>query len=215
MSNHISQHSRIQRLTLATIASCIVLAGCSYSPPRWQHEIESGIPLPGTVFAAIAVKSESRRWPQGFVAQFPDGGSTIVVEQRASIYIVDTVTRSQKLIATLQPGRQIRSGFAVGMMGWSTDGSDCYAELFGQSGTTSDTPVVRQLFRIAVSGKSPAEEISSVPDNIVSPKNGEFDAKRRLGIWATDVSIQTWTPEGAPTTVLLRLDPISGQLKPQ
>lgn len=215
MSNHISQHSRIQRLRLAAIALSISLAGCSYSPPRWQHEIESGIPLPGTVIAAVAVKSVSMRWPQGFVAQFPDGGSTIVVEQRASIYLVNTEARSQKLIATLQPGREIRSGFGVRMLGWSTDGSDCFAELFGHSGTTSDTPVVHQAFRVAIGGKSPAEEISSVPENMASPKNGEFDAKRRLAIWATDVSIQTWTPEGAPTTVLFRLDPVSGQLKSQ
>jgi hypothetical protein len=206
---------RIQRLTLATIAFCITLGGCSYSAPRWQHEIESGIPLPGTVTAAVAVKSESLRWPQGFVAQFPDGGRAIVVEQRASIYLVNTGVSSQKLIATLQPGRQIRSGFGVRMLGWSTDGSDCFAELFGHSGTTSDTPVVHQVFRIAVAGENPAAEISSLPGDIVAPKNGEFDAKRRLLIWATDVSIQTWTPEGAPTTVLFRLDPVSGQLKPQ
>jgi hypothetical protein len=63
----------------------VLLAGCSYSVPRWQHRIESGIPLPGSTLAIIAVKSESLRWPEGFIAQFSDGGSVKVVAQRASI----------------------------------------------------------------------------------------------------------------------------------
>src|SRR3989442_7534112 len=93
------------------IALCVALAGCSYSAPRWQHQIESGIPLPGSGLAAIAVKSESLRWPEARIAQFPDGGSAKVVERRASIYIVDTENRTQRLIGTILPALEIRSGF--------------------------------------------------------------------------------------------------------
>jgi hypothetical protein len=208
--NHLAMPIKYIAITL-----CLALTGCYYSAPRWQHQIESGIPLPNTALAAIAVKSESLRWPEGFIAQFPDGGSAKVVERRASIYIVDTATRSQKLIGTLFPAPDIRSGFSVRMLGWSTDGSECYAEIFGHSGATSDTPIARQIYRIDVSGQISPSEIPSPPDRMVSPKNGEFDAKRRLHIWATDVSIQTWTPDGAPTAVLFTLDPTSGQLKTQ
>jgi hypothetical protein len=194
---------------------CLALAACSYSAPRWQHRIESGIPLPRSTVAAIAVKSESLRWPEGFLAQFPDGGSAKIVERRANIYIVDTEMRSQKLIGTIHPSPDIRSGFGVRMLGWSVDGSECYVEIFGHSGTTSDTLEARHLYRLGAAGQSGPNEIPSTPDNIVSPKNGEFDAKRQLHIWATDVSLQTWTPEGAPTAVLFTLDPASGDLKKQ
>jgi hypothetical protein len=195
------------------LAVCVTLAGCSYSAPRWQHQIESGIPLPGSTLAAVAVKSESLRWPQGFIAQFPDGGSAKVVERKASIYTVDTESRAQKLIGTIAPGPEIRSGFDVRLLGWSPDGSECYAELFGHTGATSDTPVTRELFQIAVNGESGPKEIPSSPERMLAPKNGEFDAKRQLHIWATDVSIQVWTPEGAPATVLFTLDPATGELK--
>ena len=197
------------------IALCVALAGCSYSAPRWQHQIESGIPLPGSTLAAIAVKSESLRWPEGFIAQFPDGGSAKVVERRASIYVVDTESRTQRLIGTLTPGPAIRSGFDVRLLGWSPDGSECYAEIFGHTGATSDTPVARQVFRVSLAGEIGPREIPSSPETMVSPKNGEFDAKRRLHTWPTDISLQIWTPGGAPTTVLFTLDPISGQLKKQ
>jgi hypothetical protein len=168
--------------------------------------------LPGSTLAAIAVKSESLRWPEGFIAQFPDGGSAKVVEQRASIYIVDVETRSLRLVGTILPPSEIRSGFSVRMLGWSIDGSSCYAELFGHSGLTSDTPVARRSYQLDATGQIGPREISSLPVNMVSPKNGEFDAKRRLHIWATDVSIQTWTPEAAPTALLFTLDSVSGQL---
>ncbi len=191
---------------------CFALTGCSYSAPRWQHQIESGIPLPHSTVAAIAVKSEALRWPEGFIAQFPDGGSAKTVERRASIYIVDTESRAQKLVGTIHPAPGIRSGFSVRMLGWSIDGSECYAEIFGHSGATSDTPFARHVYRIDATGQTPPSEISSPPDSMVSPKNGEFDAKRRLHIWATSVSVQTWTPEGAPTAVLFTLDRASGQL---
>jgi hypothetical protein len=197
------------------IALCVALAGCTYSAPRWQHQIESGIPLPGSALAAIAVKSESLRWPEGFIAQFPDGGSAKVVERRASIYIVDTETSSQRLIGTIRPAPEIRTGFGVRLLGWSTDGSECYVEVFGHSGVTSDTPVARQVYRLGATGQTGPREIPSPPDTMVSPRNGEFDTKRRLHIWATDVSVQTWTPEGAPTALLFTLDPVSGQLKKQ
>jgi hypothetical protein len=195
------------------IALCVALAGCSYSAPRWQHQIESGIPLPGSGLAAIAVKSESLRWPEGRIAQFPDGGSAKVVERRTSIYIVDTENRTQRLIGTILPAPEIRSGFGVRILGWSTDGSECYVELFGHSGGTSDTPVVRQVYRVGATDPIGPSAIASLPDTMLSPKNGEFDSRRRLHIWATDVSVQTWTPEGAPTTLLFTLDPVSGQLK--
>lgn len=197
------------------IALCLALASCTYSEPRWQHQIESGIPLPGGTLAAIAVKSESLRWPEGFLAQFPDGGSAKVVERRASIYLIDTDTRSQRLVGTIRPAPEIRSGFGVRLLGWSTDSSECYVEVFGRSGTTSDTPVARRVYRIDAAGLIGPKEISSLPNTIVSPRNGEFDAKRRLHIWATDVSLQTWRPEGAPTAVLFTLDPVSGELKKQ
>jgi hypothetical protein len=197
------------------ISLCLALTGCSYSAPRWQHRIESGIPLPNSTLAVIAVKSESLRWPEGFIAQFPDGGSAKVVDRRASFYIIDTETHSQKLIGTLLPAPDIRSGFSVRMLGWSTDGSECYAEIFGHSGATSDAPIARHLYRIDATGETGPREIPSPPDNMISPKNGEFDTKRRLHIWATDVSLQTWTPDGAPTVVLFTLDPSSGQLKTQ
>ena len=192
---------------------CLELAGCTYSAPRWQHQIESGIPLPGGALAAIAVKSESLRWPEGFLAQFPDGGSAKVVERRASIYLIDTEKRSQRLIGTIRPAPEVRSGFGIRLLGWSTSGSECYLEVFGHSGVTSDTPVVRWLYRIDAAGVIAPDEIPSIPGNVVSPKNGEFDAKRRLHIWATDVSLQTWTPEGAPTARLFTLDPVSGELR--
>src|SRR5206468_1195053 len=111
------------------IALCVALAGCSYSAPRWQHQIESGIPLPG-------------------------------------------------------------SGFGVRILGWSTDGSECYVELFGHSGGTSDTPVVRQVYRVGATDPIGPIAIASLPDTMLSPKNGEFDSRRRLHIWATDVSVQ-------------------------
>jgi hypothetical protein len=197
------------------IGFCLALAGCTYSAPRWQHQIESGIPLPGSALAAIAVKSESLRWPEGFIAQFPDGGSAKVVARRASIYLIDTEARTQKLIATIVPPPDIRSGFGVRLLGWSTDGLECYGEVFGHSGDTSDTPVTRQVYRMDASGVIGPREIASLPGTSVSPKNGEFDAKRQLHIWATDVSLQTWTPGGAPTAVLFTLDPVSGELKKQ
>jgi hypothetical protein len=194
------------------ICFSIALAGCSYSAPRWQHRIDSGIPLPGTTLAAIAVKSESLRWPEGFIAQFPDGGSAKVVERRASIYLIDTEGRTNRLVGTLVPGPEIHSEFNVRLLGWSPDGAQCYAQLFGHRGATSDTPDARQLFRIGVSSNIGVQQISSPPETMVSPKNGEFDAKRQLHIWPTDISLQIWTPGGAPTKVLFTLDPTSGQL---
>jgi hypothetical protein len=208
--------SKLKRVSgRIAISLFAALVSCSYSAPRWQHQIESGIPLPGSTLAAVAVKSESLRWPEGFIAQFPDGGAAKVVEQRASIYLIDTEMHTQKLIGAIAPGPEIRSGFDVRLLGWSPEGSECYAELFGHAGVTSDTPVTHQIFRISVSGEIGPKEISPPPGNMVSPKNGEFDAKRRLHIWATDVSLQTWTPDGAPTIVLFTLDPISGQLQKQ
>jgi hypothetical protein len=201
------------RLPLAAVALCVSLVGCTYSAPRWQHQIESGIPLPGSTLAAIAVRSESLRWPEGFIVQFPDGGSAKVVERRASIYVVDTESRTQTFVGTLVPNAKIRSGFDVRLLGWSPEGSECYAELFGHTGVTSDTPVVHQLFRVSVTGKVAPQEIPSAPEKMLAPKNGEFDAKRQLHIWATDVSLQVWAPGGAPTTVLFILDSASGQLK--
>lgn len=195
------------------IALSIGITGCAYSAPRWQHQIESGIPLPGSTLAAVAVKSESLRWPEGFIAQFPDGGSAKVVERRASIYVIDTEHSTQRLIGTLVPMPEIRSGFDVRLLGWSPDGSECFAELFGHIGDTSNTPVARQLFQIGVTNEVGPKEIPLSPETMISPKNGEFDAKRRLHIWPTDVSLQVWTAGGAPTTVLFTLDPTSGQLK--
>jgi hypothetical protein len=208
--NHLLPQTRQFAITLY-----VVFAGCSYSAPRWQHQIESGIPLPGSALAAIAVKSEALRWPEGRIAQFPDGGSAKVVGRRASIYIVDIETRSQRLIGTILPAPEIRSGFGVRILGWSPEGSECYVELFGHSGVTSDTPVVRQIYRVSATNQVGPSGIESLPDSILSPKNGEFDVRRRLHVWATDVSVQTWTPEGAPTTLLFTLDPVSGQLKKQ
>jgi hypothetical protein len=195
------------------VALLILLGGCNYSAPRWQHQIESGIPLPGSALAAIAVKSEALRWPEGFIAQFPDGGSAKVVEQLASIYIIDTESRSQRLIGKIHPAAEIRSGFGVRLLSWSKDGSECYVELFGHSGVTSDTPVARQVYRIDASGRTEPTRTTALPESIVAPKNGEFDSKRQLHIWASDVSLQIWTPAGAPTTVLFTLDPVSGELK--
>jgi hypothetical protein len=127
--------------------------------------------------------------------------------------MVDTESRTHRLINTIVPPPEIHSGFGIRMLGWSIDGSKCYAEVLGHSGLTSATPVIRWSYEIDAMGQMEAREISSVPDNIVLPRNGEFDATRRPHIWPTDVSVQTWTSDGAPTSLLFTLDPVSGQLK--
>ena len=120
-----------------------------------------------------------------------------------------------KVIGTLSPRPEIRSGFHVRMLGWSADGSECYAEIFGNTGATSDTSTAREFYRVDVSGQTRPSEISSVPEGMVSTKNGVFDAKRRLQVWPTNVSIKVWKPDGPQTTVLFRLDPRSGQFNAQ
>src|SRR5438445_12586471 len=107
------------------IALCVALAGCSYSAPRWQHQIESGIPLPGSALAAVAVKSESLRWPEGVSHSFLMVAAAKVVERRPSINVVDIENRTQRLIGTIRPASEIRSGFGVRILGWPTDGSEC------------------------------------------------------------------------------------------
>jgi hypothetical protein len=53
------------------------------------------------------------------------------------------------MIGKLVPGPAIRSGFDVRLLGWSPEGSECYAELFGHTGVTCDTPVAASYFELA------------------------------------------------------------------
>jgi hypothetical protein len=59
-----------------------------------------------------------------------------------------------------------------GMIRWSTDGSECYVEVFGHSGITSDTPIARWVYPIRCGRRDWSQ------GDFIAPQHHRFAGKR-------------------------------------
>lgn len=174
---------------------CFTLSSCQYSPPYWRTEGHYLISRDAQKFVVMA-NSEMVRQPEGFIAQFPDGGTDILVEQRISVWQFDPRTLAFIRLAELQRPTDIHSRIlGTYLYGWDEEGS-LYVALNGNKGRTSDTPKVTHVFRIAPGSVT---EVPSAPDVRESVQQGpDIDLK----LWI--LLDQPWHGRDNPITVSMK-----------
>ena len=136
-------------------------ASCHYSEPKWVLVGRQSLITRDVSRFVVSGQAALVRTPEGFVAQFPDGGAWQFDEEKVCVWQFQVSDLSYTLLAEIPRPKEVHSGFQFFGEGWDQDGS-FYISVSGNRGKTSDTPRVKRTYRIERPGQ--VTEIASAPD---------------------------------------------------
>lgn len=167
--------SRRRLNIIVAMVMCFTLTSCQYSTPTWDLFEHTYLISRDRQRFVLMATSGLIRWPEGFIAQFPDGGVPIVMQERVSVWQFDPKTLAFFRLAELQKPVDIGSRIHwISIYGWDAEGN-LYVSLQGNKGSTSDTPEVKHVFQIAPGSVA---EVPSAPDVSASvQQEPEIDRK--------------------------------------
>lgn len=205
-------------VTIAAFAALALAAGCGYSPRAAQHRLAGAMPEPGGHRFAVLAKTVEQQEPAGFVTRLATRGRPKVLSEQVRLYLCDADDGSVTPLGRLARPGEIRSGFAVWIVGWDPPGEKraVYVEVGGNKGETGDSERLRWLLRVGVSpNPGAAEAISFLPNEAQRPRpegplRGGPEAQVRLAADAIDVR----TDARPAFAALFRLDGATGNVVP-
>jgi len=110
----------------------MLLASCTYSPPRIYTNIENVRAQAGSHIIAVSVTYQLLRDPTG-INTFPNGGVPKLLDEKAKIYLCDVDTLEIRRVASISPSSSVKSTWQPWILGWAN--GSLFFQVMGRSGT--------------------------------------------------------------------------------
>jgi len=141
--------SSLLRITPIKLLAALMLAGCTYEPPVYRGELQSAALL-GDGRVAISYSQSVTRRPTG-LAEWPDGGISLVQHDQVLVALVDPNGRTREIAR--YDNKELPGQGSIQVRWFEADPGHLYVERSGQLTTSWPTAWLSDTYRIDLNGR--------------------------------------------------------------